>query len=78
MELAEQLGMPLEEKQFTPGDLYGADGAFFTGTAVEVAGIQSLDGHDFALPWEETMGYELLRAYKRLVSKNELKDFALV
>jgi branched-chain amino acid aminotransferase len=37
------LGFKLVEKYFTPEEVRGADSAFFTGTAAEVAGIASLD-----------------------------------
>ncbi|MDG1333781.1 MAG: branched-chain amino acid transaminase [Crocinitomicaceae bacterium] len=77
-ELAEELGIEVVEKFFTPKDVYGADGAFFTGTAAEVAGIESLDGFDFALPWEESLGAMLSTAYLNRVQKKEYKNFELV
>ena len=77
-ELAEELGFRVVEKYFTPQEVYDADGAFFTGTAAEVAGIKSLDGHVFKFPWEHTMGVELASAYKNRVQKKEYKHFELV
>ena len=77
-ELCEDLGFELEEKLFTTEDVYGADGAFFTGTAAEVAAIKSLDGNDFNLDWEDTLGYELSKAYQNRVQKKEYKHFELV
>lgn len=77
-ELAEKLEFKVVEKHFTPEDVYEADGAFFTGTAAEVAGIESLDNHKFNLEWEDTMGYQLAGAYRRAVSKNEYQYFDLV
>lgn len=77
-ELAEELGFEIEEKFFRPEDVYEADGAFFTGTAAEVAAIGSLDNHEFKLPWEETIGYELAYAYQNRVQKKEYKRFELV
>ena len=77
-ELAEELSVRVVEKHFTPEDVYDADGAFFTGTAAEVAGIKSLDGHVFKLPWRHTMGVELASAYKNRVQKKEYKHFELV
>ena len=76
--LAEELGFRVVEKYFTPQEVYDADGAFFTGTAAEVAGIKSLDGHVFKFPWEHTMGVELASAYKNRVQKKEYKHFELV
>jgi len=77
-ELAEKLEYKVVEKFFTPEEVYQADGAFFTGTAAEVAGIESLDNKKFNLEWEDTMGYQLARAYRRKVSQNEYQQFDLV
>ena len=77
-ELAEDLGFEVVEKFFTPQDVYNADGAFFTGTAAEVAQIGSLDGHEFKLRWEETMGFELAEAYQAKVRNKRYKHFNLV
>jgi branched-chain amino acid aminotransferase len=77
-ELAKDLGFEVIEKFFTPEEVYKADGAFFTGTAAEVAAIGNLDNHKFNLPWEETIGYELAFAYKNRVQKKEYKRFELV
>ncbi len=77
-ELAEELGFQVVEKYFTPTEVYDADGAFFTGTAAEVAGIRSLDCKFFKMPWEHTLGYELSRAYQNRVQKKEYKNFELV
>ncbi len=43
MQLAKDQGISVEEKTVTLEDVYGADEAFFTGTAAEVTGIESLD-----------------------------------
>ena len=77
-ELAEELGFEVIEKFFTSQDVYGAEGAFFTGTAAEVAQIASLDGHKFTLPWKETMGFELAEAYQAKVRNKRYKHFNLV
>lgn len=77
-ELAAEMGYEIREQFFTPKDVHHADGAFFTGTAAEVAGIQSLDGKKFNLDWEDTMGCELSRAYNNRVQKKEYKNFELV
>ncbi len=77
-ELARELEIEVVEKFFTPEDVYGADGAFFTGTAAEVAGIESLDGRKFNARWEETLGATLSTAYLNRVQKKEYKNFELV
>lgn len=78
LELADELGYKVIEKYFTIDQVKEADGAFFTGTAAEVAGIQSLDDINFKLPWEDTMGFELSRTYKVRVARREYKGFELV
>lgn len=77
-ELASELGVEVVEKYFTPEDVYQADGAFFTGTAAEVAGIESLDGKKFKLKWNDTLGATLSTAYLNRVQKKEYKNFELV
>lgn len=78
LELADELKFEVVEKYFTPEDVKGADGAFFTGTAAEVAGIGSLDGINFKFKWEDTMGYVLANMYKQRVSSREYNNFYLV
>ena len=43
MKLCADLGIPVREERFTRDELYLADEAFFTGTAVEVVPIRELD-----------------------------------
>lgn len=78
LELAKELEFKVVEKYFTPEEVYEADGAFFTGTAAEVAPIKSLDGKEFQLSWEDTMGYDLAKAYQNKVLEKEYKNFELV
>ncbi len=78
IQLAKELKFNVVEKYFTINEVKGADGAFFTGTAAEVAGIDSLDGVKFKLKWEDTMGSELARMYKYRVTSREYKSFELV
>lgn len=78
LELSLELGIKVVEKFFTKEDVYTADAAFFTGTAAEVVGIASLDGHQLKLNWEGSLGYDLAKAYQCRVSKREYKNFELV
>jgi branched-chain amino acid aminotransferase len=71
IKLAKELEIPVKEKFFNIKDVLGADGAFFTGTAAEVAGLRSLNDVDFAKPFSETHGYTLKNAYKSLVKSVE-------
>jgi len=77
-ELCHELGFKLVEKYFTPEEVRGADSAFFTGTAAEVAGIASLDKVPFKLKWEDSLGYILQAKYTRRVAFNEYGNFSLV
>ena len=77
-ELCNELGFELVEKYFTPEEVKGADSAFFTGTAAEVAGIASLDGVKFKLNWEDSLGAILQAKYTRRVAFNEYGNFSLV
>ncbi len=43
LRLAAELGIPAVEKRITRDEVYGADEAFFTGTAAEVTPIRELD-----------------------------------
>jgi branched-chain amino acid aminotransferase len=44
MELANDLGVPIEEGMLTRSDLFFADEIFFTGTAAEVTPVREIDG----------------------------------
>ncbi|MEM7105061.1 MAG: branched-chain-amino-acid transaminase [Bacteroidota bacterium] len=71
MDLANELGIPVKEKFFTPDEVKGADAAFFVGTATEVCGIESLDDIPFAKAWPATSGYRLSKAYQQLIHKKQ-------
>ncbi len=65
IDLAKQKGIKVEEKHFTPDEVYNADGAFFTGTAVEVNPIESLDDKKFSKDWQETFGHALQQQFNQ-------------
>lgn len=44
LHIARDLGYPVKIEAFSPGDLFAADEAFFTGTAAQVAPICEVDG----------------------------------
>lgn len=44
MQLASELGIPVQARRITRDEVYVADEAFFTGTAAEVTPIRELDG----------------------------------
>jgi len=67
MDLADELGIPVAEKYFTPAEMKRADSAFYCGTAAEVIGIHSLDDSVFPKTWQQTQGARIQKAYKKLV-----------
>jgi branched-chain amino acid aminotransferase len=71
LELCDELNIPVEEKRFTKETMYGADAAFFCGTAAEVIGLQSLDDKAFTMPWESTLSKLIQDAYKNLTVENK-------
>ena len=70
LELCNQLNIPVEESVFSKESIYGADAAFFCGTAAEVIGFESLDNKPFAIKWENTLSRSIQLAYKNLVIEN--------
>ena len=67
MDLCKKNGIEVEEKHFTPEEVYEADGAFFTGTAVEINAIESLDKYKFKKDWQETFGHQLHQQFNQYV-----------
>ncbi|WP_299009761.1 branched-chain amino acid transaminase [uncultured Tenacibaculum sp.] len=64
IDLCKEEGIFVEEKHFTLEELKNSDACFFTGTAAEVVGLQSLDDYQFPLAWEKSHGYKLMKLYK--------------
>jgi branched-chain amino acid aminotransferase len=73
LEICDELGIPVEEKQISPVELKQADTAFFCGTAAEVIGWESLDETKFPLAWEHTVSKTIQDAYKHKVIEKENK-----
>ena len=67
MELAEQLGLEVQQGNFTKEDLLQADSAIYCGTAAEVVGIASVDDYQFPKNWNDSLGKKLQNAYSLLV-----------
>lgn len=67
MDICKELDLPVQEKKFRPEELLDADGAFFCGTATEIAGIESIEGHTFKKAWKNTLGPIIQEAYKSIV-----------
>ncbi|MGE3279228.1 MAG: branched-chain amino acid transaminase [Candidatus Altimarinota bacterium] len=65
--LAKDLKIAVKEAKLKPKDLFGADEAFFTGTAAEVTPIASIDDHVFNKGKEGPITAQLKQAYMEVV-----------
>jgi len=70
-DLANQLGIYFEERDFTPEEMKGADAAFFCGTAAEIVALESLDTVSFRLDWENSVSALIQKAYRHLVVEED-------
>ncbi|HEX8462388.1 MAG TPA: branched-chain amino acid transaminase [Segetibacter sp.] len=77
IELCNELGFEVIEKQLTTDEIKGADAAFFCGTAAEVIGIESLDDVPFTAEWKTSQSAILQKAYKNRVLEQEIAPLAL-
>ena len=68
LEVCEELGITVVEKQITLAEVHGADSAFFCGTAAEVIGIATLDKIPFKKEWKDSLGSIIQKKYKELVT----------
>lgn len=73
IDMAKELGVQLEEGRYTLEDLKSADACFLTGTAAEVAGVESVDDIVFPMKWEDSVGYMLSCRYRQLVAHPNLE-----
>ena len=73
LELCEELGIPVEQGQYTLADLKQADAAFFCGTAAEVIGWASIDDYTFPQPWKTTQSKKIQQTYKDKVIDKQPK-----
>ncbi len=67
MQIASDLGYKVVEKKLKPRDIRKADEAFFTGTAVEVTPIKSVDKHTFKYPDGGPVTLAIKEAYMEVV-----------
>ncbi len=73
MELCATNGIEVQEKLFKPDEIYQADGAFLTGTAVEIKAIGSVDDKPLSLKWEETFGAMLQQQFHQMVRNKKVQ-----
>ncbi|MEO5889083.1 MAG: branched-chain amino acid transaminase [Ferruginibacter sp.] len=76
LEICKELDIPVHEKLITPGEMKGADAAFFCGTAAEIIGWESFDDVPFKLNWSDSLGKKIQGAYKDKVIEKVLADTA--
>ncbi len=78
LEIARQMDVEVEQKLFAREELAKADGAFFTGTATEIAGISSLDSQAFRKKWEDTIGFQIFTKYRQRVTHGEYDSYSII
>ena len=66
IEKAKEMGIKVVEQKIKPEELQDIDGAFLTGTAVEVKPVKSIDEYHVNLPFDETFGGSLAKRYHLL------------
>ncbi|HYG01377.1 MAG TPA: branched-chain amino acid transaminase [Chryseosolibacter sp.] len=64
LNICRELDIRVVEKQINPHELESADSAFLCGTAVEIAGVESIDANKFTKAWRDTLGAVIQEAYK--------------
>lgn len=69
IELAENMGIPVVEKNFTRHELFTADECFLTGTAAEVIPVVNVDGRLIADGKPGVITKKLIAAFGELVQK---------
>lgn len=73
MELAAANGITVHEEFFTADELMAADGAFLTGTAVEIQAIGSINRQPFKQQWADTFGAVLQQQFHQHVRLRKVK-----
>lgn len=75
LDICKELDIPAVEKFFTPGEMRGADAAFFCGTAAEVVALESLDDVPFTKNWDDSLCAVIQKAYRNLTLGKSLEEF---
>ena len=79
IEICKEQGITIVEKQILPEEVFGADAAFFCGTAAEVVGISTLNNIPFKKQWPETISATIQQAYRnKVLNKDYKSSFASV
>ncbi len=75
IEICNDLDIEVVERKILPEEIVSFDSGFFCGTAAEVIGIQSIDRVPFKKEWNDSKGFLIQQAYKKLVLG---KDYSLL
>lgn len=66
MELAQEMGIPVQEKIFTRYDIFTADECFLTGTAAEIIPVVKVDGRTIGDGRPGEITWRLIRVFREL------------
>lgn len=64
LNICDALDVPVVERNINPDELQAADSAFLCGTAVDIAGIESVDANAFRKEWKDSLGAIVQEAYR--------------
>ena len=64
LNICRALDIPVVERNINPHELESADSAFLCGTAVDIAGIESIDANTFKKEWKDSLGAIVQEAYR--------------
>ena len=67
IDVAKELGIPLQEADLTRYDIWNADECFLTGTAAEVIPVVKLDGREIGTAKPGPVTHRVLEAFRRKV-----------
>lgn len=67
IDIAKELGIPLQEADLTRYDIWNADECFLTGTAAEVIPVVKLDGREIGTAKPGPVTHRVLEAFRRRV-----------
>jgi branched-chain amino acid aminotransferase len=64
LNICRALDIPVVERNINPHELESADSAFLCGTAVDIAGVESIDANSFRKEWKDSLGAIIQEAYR--------------
>jgi branched-chain amino acid aminotransferase len=64
LNICRALDITVVERNINPHELEAADSAFLCGTAVDIAGIESIDANTFRKEWKDSLGAIIQEAYR--------------